>query len=93
MSELKITSFGEVKLGYDVIGQIAWATPIAHLSAAGEWFAANRVWDDLPGPVEEELDRLRDEVSELEDALARERSRAVRLAAQLAEVRSMLEVS
>lgn len=37
MADLSISPDGEVKLNYDVVGRIAWASPVAHLSAAGEW--------------------------------------------------------
>lgn len=37
MRELHIDSAGEVRLGSDIVGHIAWAGPCAHYDVAGEW--------------------------------------------------------
>lgn len=92
MSELTIAASGEVKLGYEVIGQITWSSTTAHLEGAGAWVKEDFCWDNLPRPVEDELDSLRDQVSEMEDDCERASALAGKLRAALCEVRSMLEL-
>lgn len=92
MFDLTIAASGEVKLGYEVIGQITWSSTTAHLGGAGAWVREDFCWDNLPRPVEDELNSLRDQITEMEDDCQRANARAGFLRATLNEVRSMLGV-
>lgn len=77
MAELSISASGEVKLDYDIVGQITWAGPCAHLDVAGEWepagsaacwecggpFPSDAAFDEVSG-VRDDLEDERDELLE-----------------------------
>ena len=91
MPELWISASGEVKLEYDVVGQITWTTPIAHLWVVGEWSAADSYcgnWGCDCGIDEDELDDLQSERDGLAHDLSVAREKIATLEAEMAQLKT-----
>lgn len=85
MSDLTIAASGEVKLGYELVGTIAFAGPTAHLDVAGDWWLPDDQWDEM----RERIDELETDLFASEETVKRQGKMILKLRAILAEVRAM----